>query len=54
MEFTDSLLCFLISAIGDDEVGGLTFSVSSSFSCESIDSRLGRKESKEPDRNCEL
>jgi hypothetical protein len=55
MRFTDSLFCFFISTIGDDDVGGgFEFSISSSFSWESIDSRLCRNESKEPDNNCEL
>jgi hypothetical protein len=56
MRFTDSLFCFFTSLIGDDDVvgGGFIFSISSSFSSESIDSRLCRNESKEPDNNCEL
>jgi len=54
MEITDSLFGFFVSAIGDDDDVGLIFSISSSFSCESIDSRLCRNESKEPDKNCEL
>ncbi len=54
MRFTDSLFGFFISATGDDVVVGFKFSISSSFSCEEIDSRLCRNESNEPDNNCEL
>lgn len=54
IELTDSLSCFLASSIGDDDAAGFIFSISFSFSCESIDSRLCRNESKEPDKSCEL
>lgn len=54
IKLTESLFCLFISVIGDEDAAGFIFSISCSFSCESIDSRLCRNESKEPDNNCEL